>query len=449
MVKTVKKNESNGLGTIICDALANDWYFLSKERMGIQWYGMVDGWYTIYYSVLENKIYVSNLKTFDAFFDRLLGQYKNHLHGKRNYVQDLLFVDLRVQFNFLQTYIKNETEVETLIRKEDVKEELSAIVKSNIIGLDYKDLSLPALKKERIEIDNSRPWDSQRLERILEKTYYYFSTPINTLSFLFSFKGEKIIDFYSTRKSIISIMYLINNILKPNLCSGGELASPLETFDEKTFIKTRNFTYFDCNFEEDLKKIPQGYLEELFESVPLSKLSPKKIAVIVKLFGEDFFDKKSWLEYGKDFLSIGIKSSEVDFSDKNFDLAEVDDNYINRKQFLDLVLRKSGVDVVNVSTYSILCDSDKIGKVIPYIIEYKELGKIKKINIVSESWPGDIDYPSNIFKQRLQTLNLFHAYNGAESVLYLEDYLGDSQIKKFLPFIKKLKESVDLYNELK
>ena len=96
-----------------------------------------------------------------------------------------------------------------------------------------------------------------------------------------------------------------------------------------------------------------------------------------------------------------------------------------------------------------MCDSDKIGKVIPYIIEYKELGKIKKINIVSESWPGDIDYPSNIFKQRLQTLNLFHAYNGAESVLYLEDYLGDSQIKKFLPFIKKLKESVDLYNELK
>ena len=174
MVKTVKKNESNGLGTIICDALANDWYFLSKERMGIQWYGMVDGWYTIYYSVLENKIYVSNLKTFDAFFDRLLAQYKNHFHGKRNYVQDLRFVDWRVQFNFLQPYIKNETEVETLIRKEDVKEELSAIVKSNIIGLDYKDLSLPALKKERIEIDNSRPWDSQRLERILEKTYYYF-----------------------------------------------------------------------------------------------------------------------------------------------------------------------------------------------------------------------------------------------------------------------------------
>lgn len=448
MVKTVKKNESNGIDTIICDALSADWFFLSRKEMGVasDSNGTVGGWYQIYFSILENKIYVANLRTFNVFFERLLGQYKNHLHGKRSYVQDLLFVDLKVQFNFWQTYIQSESEVKDILKTGGVKEELSAIVKANLFGLDYKNLSLPALEKERIEVDNSFSWNSKKLEQMLQRSYYQFRDPINTLSILLSFKGEKTIDFYSKRKSLITITYLMNNILKPNICAGMELHSLLKRFDKETFVKNKNFIYFDSNFEEDLKKIPQSHLKELLDSVPLSKLSPKKIAVIVKIFGEDFFDKKAWAEYGKDFLSIGLCSSDVDFSDKIFDLEETDNLYLNREQFVDLVLRMSGVDSVYVSTFSILCDSDSISKVIPYIIDCEKSGRIKKINVTSEE--VDVKYPIENFEHRLKALNLFDVYDDAKSILDLEDYLGDSEIKKFLPLIKKLKESVDLYNGL-
>lgn len=446
MVKTVEKNERNGIDTIICDALSDDWFFLPRKEMGADSDRTVSGWYKIYYSILENKVYVANFRTFNVFFDRLLSQYKNHLHGKRSYVKDLLFIDLKVQFNFWQTYIQNESEVEDVIKKDDVKEELSAIVKANFQALDYKSLSLPALERERMEIDNSFAWDSQKLERMLQRSYYEFGDPINALSILLSFKGKRTIEFYSKRKSFIAITYLMNNILKPNICAGRMELGTLKSFDKETSVKTRSFIYFDSNFEEDLKKIPQNYLKDLLDSVPLSKLSPKKIAVIVKLFGEDFFDKDAWKDYGKHFFSIGLKASEVSFSDKKFDLEETDNLYLNRKQFIDLVLRKSGVDSVYVSTFSILCDSDSILKVIPYIIDCEKSGRIKKINVTSEE--VDVKYPIENFEHRLKALNLFDAYNGAESVLYLEDYLGDSQIKKFLPFIKKLKESVDLYNEL-
>lgn len=426
--------------------MSADWFFLSRKEMEADSDRTVSGWYKIYYSILENKVYVANFRTFNVFFDRLLSQYKNHLHGKRSYVKDILFVDLKVQFNFWQTYIQNESEVEDILKKDDVKEELSAIVKANFQALDYKNLSLPALERERVEIDNSFAWDSQKLERMLQRSYYQFGDPINTLSILLSFKGERTINFYSKRKSLITITYLMNNILKPNICNGVELCSPLERFDKETFVKTRNFTYFDFNFEEDLKKIPQSYLKELLDSVPLSKLSPKKIAVIVKFFGEEFFDKKAWAEYGKEFLSIGLRSSDVDFSDKNFDLEDSDNIYLNRKQFVDLVLRMSGADSVYVSTFSILCDSDSISKVIPYIVDCEKSGRIKKISVTFEG--VDVKFPIENFEHRLKALNIFDTYNGAKSILDLEDYLGDSEIKKFLPLIKKLKESIDLYNGL-
>ena len=212
MVKTVKKNESNGIDTIICDALSADWFFLSRKEMGADSDITVSGWYKIYYSILENKVYVANFRTFNVFFDRLLSQYKNHLHGKRSYVKDILFVDLKVQFNFWQTYIQNESEVEDILKKDDVKEELSAIVKANFQALDYKSLSLPALERERMEIDNSFAWDSQKLERMLQRSYYEFGDPINALSILLSFKGKRTIEFYSKRKSFIAITYLMNNI---------------------------------------------------------------------------------------------------------------------------------------------------------------------------------------------------------------------------------------------